>query len=279
MSRTELLNPSLLRIDGRRPYEFRSLEIHFDPSSSNLASSSSRPDGSIRFIQGLNDVTCHVFGPRETSGNSGTSNASNAISTGGIGKEGANLDVQVWMQSSASAGGDRRVRGRGDRRIQELQTTLIQAFDPIISTHLYPRNSTITLSLSITSSDGSLLPTLINASTLALLNAGISLSDYLISTSISFHPSTSITTSEKGSILLLDPSSSEELDLPTLSLAVTPRDGKLVLSLLDAGRGKVEQDDIEKAWKAGKEALSGVFMKELEVATRHWARKLNSVQG
>lgn len=113
MSRTELLNPSLLRVDGRRPYEFRSLEIHFDPDQSSSSSSSSRPDGSIRLIQGLNDVTCHVFGPRETS--SSGSNASNAVATGGIGKEGAHLDVNVWMESSASAGGERRVRGKGDR--------------------------------------------------------------------------------------------------------------------------------------------------------------------
>lgn len=81
---------------------------------------------------------------------------------------------------------------------------------------------------------------------------------------------------ETGAILLLDPSSSEELDLPTLTIAVTPRDGKVVLSLLDAGRGKVEKSDIEKAWKAGKETLCGVYMKELEDATREWATKLIS---
>lgn len=167
-------------------------------------------------------------------------------------------------------------------RIQELQTTLIQAFDPIVSTHLYPRNATITISLSVSSSDGSLLATLINAATLALLNAGIALSDYLVSTSISFHPTSAVLAkgaSEGGSVLLLDPSSSEELDLPTLTLAVTPRDGKVVLSLLDAGRGKVERHDIEKAWRAGKETLCGVYMKELETATRQWAKKLSHVGG
>lgn len=163
-----------------------------------------------------------------------------------------------------------------------MQTTLIQAFDPIISTHLYPRNATITVSLTVSSSDGSLLSTLINAATLALVNAGISLSDYLVSTSLSFHPTSSVLakgSSEPGSLLLLDPSSAEELDLPTLTLAVTPRDGKIVLSLLDAGRGKVETQDIQKAWKAGKETLCGVYMSELDQATRNWAKRLNHVGG
>jgi exosome complex component RRP41 len=58
-----------------------------------------------------------------------------------------------------------------------MQHTLSSTFSPIIFTTLYP-HSTITISLHILSQDGSLLASLINASTLALIDAGIPMKDY-----------------------------------------------------------------------------------------------------
>lgn len=121
MSRNEILTPSLLRMDGRRPFEFRSMEIHLSPhrSSSNnsnhgggggVASSSStsnQADGSARLVQGLNDVTCIVSGPRERIGGGGAA--------GGSG-EGAKVDFEVANENASNVGQERRAqRSRNDR--------------------------------------------------------------------------------------------------------------------------------------------------------------------
>lgn len=140
MSRPELLTPSLLRMDGRRPYEFRSLEIHFAPdeirgsnaaagpstSSSSASStfppsagpaSSDKADGCVRLVQGLNDVTCSVFGPRDAqlSGNRTGGGGGGAGGQAGVGPEGAALDVEVLAENWSSVGAERRAGGRGDR--------------------------------------------------------------------------------------------------------------------------------------------------------------------
>lgn len=99
----------------------------------------------------------------------------------------------------------------------------------------------------------------------------------LLSTSIAFHPRSPPTASGHAAGLgtfLLDPTLAESNDLPSLTLAVTPRDGKVLLSLLDAGRGKVEGAKIEEALKVGVEALRTEFRKEVEGATRDWGNKL-----
>ena len=64
------------------------------------------------------------------------------------------------------------------RRLTEMSLTISSAFSQTLSTHLYP-HSTISLSLHILSQDGSLLAALLNASTLALIDAGIPMRDYI----------------------------------------------------------------------------------------------------
>lgn len=134
MSRPEHLTPSLLRMDGRRPYEFRSLEIHFAPPQTHLeltasalarapqggtGSESSAADGRVRLVQGLNDVTCSVFGPRDSQlggGRGGGGGGGGSIGSGpALPVEGASLEVEVVAESWSAVGAERRAAGRGDR--------------------------------------------------------------------------------------------------------------------------------------------------------------------
>src|ERR1700761_4612724 len=55
---------------------------------------------------------------------------------------------------------------------------ITQALQATLHTHHYP-NSTISITLHVLAQDGSLLAALINASTLALIDAGVPMSDYL----------------------------------------------------------------------------------------------------
>lgn len=103
-----------------------------------------------------------------------------------------------------------------DRRIQELQTTLASALASVLHTHLYPR-STISLSLHVLSLDGSLLATCLNTATLALVDAGIPMTDYLCACTAG--STSSYAANDEAADPLLDLNSQEETELPSLTMA------------------------------------------------------------
>lgn len=102
------------------------------------------------------------------------------------------------------------------RRISEMQTTISNAFTSTIFTNLYPHSS-ITITLHVLSSDGSLLATLINATTLALIDAGIPLRDYLCACTAG--STSSYSSNDEKADPLLDLNGTEEQELPFLTVA------------------------------------------------------------
>ena len=111
---------------------------------------------------------------------------------------------------------DRRRRGKNDKRVQELQTTISNSFQSHLFTHLYPR-STISLSLHVLSLDGALLVACLNAASLALTDAGIPMPSMLsaISSGIIQNADDSAAKPEP----VLDLNNAEEQELPFLSMA------------------------------------------------------------
>src|SRR5277367_3117850 len=95
---------------------------------------------------------------------------------------------------------DRRRRTKGDKRIQELQTTISQAFQAHLFTHLYPR-STISIALHVLSLDGALLAACLNAASLALVDAGVPMPSILASVSSGSITSTDDATSSSDPVL------------------------------------------------------------------------------
>lgn len=102
-----------------------------------------------------------------------------------------------------------------NRRTQELAHTLRQSFTSLLLTHLYP-HSTIRLHLHILSQDGSLLAACLNASTLALIDAGVPMTNYLTACTAA---SSSSGDDASGGDPLLDLNGQEELELPFLTVA------------------------------------------------------------
>lgn len=106
-------------------------------------------------------------------------------------------------------------------RTSEIQNTIASAFASTIFTHLYP-HSTIHISLSILSLDGALLAACLNAATLALIDAGIPMSDYIVACTSGSTSSTSPDQGSDGSVEqpdpLLDLNGGEELELPWLTV-------------------------------------------------------------
>jgi exosome complex component RRP41 len=89
------------------------------------------------------------------------------------------MAIETEISIAAFAGTDRKRRGRTDKRVQEMQHTISSAFASTLFTKLFP-HSTVTISLHVLSQDGSLLAACLNAATLALVDAGVPMSDYVV---------------------------------------------------------------------------------------------------
>jgi len=216
---TSAYSLALLRLDGRRWNELR--RIHGQISTQAAA------DGSSYFEMGNTKVMCTISGPEE--GRRGGAGGAAA---------GVEAQVQVDINIAGFSGVDRKRRARNDkyavgpryshvvlmylmrcfafRRTTEMQTVVAQAFASNLFTHLYP-HSTIYITLHILSQDGSLLAACINAATLALIDAGIPMSDYI--SACTAGSTATYNANDENADPLLDLNSLEEQELPFLTIA------------------------------------------------------------
>jgi len=174
----------------------------------------------------------------------------------------ANINVEVSI--AAFSTGDRRKRSRGDKRILEFAAAIKSTFEPAIQTSLYPR-SQIDVFVQVIQQDGGLLQASINATTLALMNAGIPMVDFVCAVSGGVH---SISP-------LLDLTLLEESDVPNLTIAVMPKTKKVSLVTLET---RLHVDRFEEVFRLATEA-GGVIHKEMKTALLKYSMSLiNSVE-
>jgi exosome complex component RRP41 len=102
------------------------------------------------------------------------------------------------------------------RRTLELQSTVANALAASLHTHLFP-HSQINVSLHVLSQDGSLLAALINAATLACVDAGIPMTDYVAACTAG--STSTYAANDEGADPLLDLNHQEEQELPGLTVA------------------------------------------------------------
>ncbi|TFY72041.1 hypothetical protein EVG20_g968 [Dentipellis fragilis] len=202
-SRIEILNDGGFRSDGRLPSELRSLAFDLSPQAG--------ADGSAMVSHGLTQVLVSVFGPREAKSRAQTMHNRAAL----------NVEVSVAPFSTS----DRRRRGRGDKRVQEIVAMIKSTFEPVVQTALYPR-SQIDIFVHVLQQDGGVLQASINATTLALTAAGVPLLDLVCAITAGVH-------STSPDSPLLDLTTLEENDCPSVTVAVMPRSGKLTLVSLE----------------------------------------------
>ncbi len=96
-----------------------------------------------------------------------------------------------------------------------MQTTIANAFQSTLFTHLYP-HSTILITLHVLSQDGSLLAACLNAATLALIDAGIPMADYIAACTAG--STSSYAGNDESADPLLDLNGLEEQELPFLTV-------------------------------------------------------------
>ncbi|KAI5865774.1 ribosomal protein S5 domain 2-like protein [Durotheca rogersii] len=211
---------ALLRVDGRRWNELRQMRAQMRTQAS--------ADGSSYLEMGNTKVMCVVAGPTEDgklqqqrrAGGGGSGGGGAAPGSGG------NAEVIVSIVVAGFSSVDRKKRTRNDKRILELQTTVCRGLAANLHTHLFPR-STIGVSLYVLAQDGSLLAALFNAATLALVDAGVPMADYLVACTAGSAPSlppaarggAAAAAADDAADPLIDLNAQEETELPWLTLA------------------------------------------------------------
>lgn len=116
--------------------------------------------------------------------------------------------------------GERKKRPRGDRKSSEISIHLRQALVATIKTELYPL-SQIDVYVEVLHADGGIFPACVNAATLALIDAGIPIKEYVCACTASL---------ANNELPMVDISHQEEvLGGPTLTLAALPMSEKIVL--------------------------------------------------
>ncbi|KAI1772121.1 ribosomal protein S5 domain 2-like protein [Hypoxylon cercidicola] len=249
---------ALLRIDGRRWNELRQLRGQIRTQAA--------ADGSSYLEMGNTKVMCVVTGPSEDSkqrrgGGAGTS-------AGGTTAQGTNAaDIVVSVVVGGFSTTDRKRRGRGDKRISELQYTLSKSLAATLHTHLFPR-STISISLHVLSQDGSLLACLINAATLALIDAGIPMTDYLVACSAG--STSSHAAGDERADPLVDLNNQEEQELPFLTVATLGATDKVAALVCES---RVQISRLEGMMAAAADGCVGIRA-YLDSVVREKGRKM-----
>ncbi|KAG5960599.1 hypothetical protein E4U58_004626 [Claviceps cyperi] len=222
---TSTYSLALLRVDGRRWNELRRLHAQI---RTQVAA-----DGSSYFEMGNTKVMCIVTGPSEQQ----QQQQAQAQRRGGqpSGRDAASINVNVVIAGFSSV--DRKKRGRNDKRVQEIEITIAKALLSTVHTHLFP-HSCITVSLHVLSQDGSLLAALINAATLAIIDAGIPMTDYIAACTAG--STSSYAAGDEAADPLLDLNNQEEQELPFLTVA-SLGDSDRVVALVCESRVQVSR--------------------------------------
>ncbi|PSK60394.1 hypothetical protein B9Z65_544 [Elsinoe australis] len=192
---------SHLRLDGRRWNELR--RLHGQISTQASAS------GSSYLEMGNTKVLCVVHGPSESK-RSGRSEQSSS----------AKIEVEISVAGFSQI--DLKKRSRGDKRTTELQHLITSTFSDVAFLHLYP-HSLVAVTLHVLSSDGSLTAALINATTLALVDAGVPMPDYVAACTAG--STASYAANDVEADPLLDLNATEELELPFVTVATVGAGG------------------------------------------------------
>lgn len=150
------------------------------------------------------------------------------------------------------------------RRILEIAAAIKSTFEPVIQTSLYPR-SQIDIFVQVVQQDGGLLQACINATTVALMSAGVPMTDFICAVSGGVHSTSP----------LLDLTLLEENDVPNLTVAVMPKTKKISLVTMET---RLHVDRFEEVFRLATEA-GEVIHREMKAAVLRWSKGLIKSMG
>ncbi|ELK11726.1 Exosome complex exonuclease RRP41 [Pteropus alecto] len=277
MAGLELLSDQGYRVDGRRAGELRKIQARMGVFA--------QADGSAYIEQGNTKALAVVYGPHEASGRApgaggglgrrrpahasvyaahipGRFNRSKSQSprTAIRGSRSRALPdralVNCQYSSATFSTGERKRRPHGDRKSCEMGLQLRQTFEAAILTQLHPC-SQIDIYVQVLQADGGTYAACVNAATLAVLDAGIPVRDFVCACSAGFVDGTA----------LADLSHVEEAaGGPQLALALLPASGQIALLEMDA---RLHEDHLERVLEAAARAARDVHTVLDRVVRQH----------
>ncbi|XP_066290141.1 exosome complex component RRP41-like [Branchiostoma lanceolatum] len=225
MAGLEIISDQGYRIDGRRSSELRKVCARMGVFT--------QADGSAYIEQGNTKALATVYGPHEVRKGRGKIQHDRAV-----------VNCQFSMATFST--GERKSRPKGDRRSQEMSMHLRQTFEAVIVTELFPR-SQIDIYVQILQADGGNYCACVNAATLAVIDAGIPMKDYVCACTAGFIQDSP----------LLDISYVEEsAGAPFLTVAMMPKSEQIVLLEMNS---RLHADNMEKVLDLATQGCKDVF--------------------
>ena len=218
----KLINDDGLRLDGRHADEIRPMKIEIGVLS--------RADGSCYLEWGRNKVLVGVFGPREVHPRR---------------SQRADTAVIRYKYNMASFSTEDRARPGPSRRSIEISKVSREAFEPVIMAELFPKTA-IDIFVEVLQADAGTRTAAINASSIALADAGIPMKGLI----------TSCAFGKVNGQIVLDLNKEEdnygEADFP---VAMT-QDGEITLLQMD---GNLTPDEIRKGFELVKKGCKEIL--------------------
>ncbi|KAM4688266.1 exosome complex component RRP41 isoform 1-T1 [Discoglossus pictus] len=244
MAGLELLSDQGYRVDGRKAGELRKIQARMGVFA--------QADGSAYIEQGNTKALAVVYGPHEIRGSRSKTLHDRAV-----------VNCQYSMATFST--GERKRRPHGDRKSSEMTLHLKQTFEAAILTQLYPR-SQIDIYVQILQADGGNYCTCVNAATLAVIDAGIPMRDYVCACSAGFIEDTP----------LADLSYVEEAaGGPQLALALLPKSDQIALLEMNS---RLHEDHLERVMDAASKACKDVYA-VLDQAVREHLQEVATLVG
>jgi exosome complex component RRP41 len=155
----------------------------------------------------------------------------------------------VKLLNAPFSGNERKKRKAGDRKTSEIESIIKETFNSTILLEIYPR-SEISINIHILETDGSVICSIINATTMALIDAGINMKDMIISCSIAIQ--------KQSQQIYLDVTQTEQTWSNTsayLPIAITSRNQDIVFMQLES---RINETLIETALQTAVEGCKKI---------------------
>lgn len=237
----KLITDDGLRLDGRRADEIRPMKIEIGVLS--------RADGSCYLEWGKNKVLVGVFGPREVHPRR---------------TQRADTAVIRYKYNMASFSVEDRARPGPSRRSIEISKVSREAFEPVIMTELFPKTA-IDVFVEVLQADAGTRTAAINASSVALADAGIPMKGLI----------TSCAFGKIDGQIVLDLNKEEdnygEADFP---VAMT-QDGEITLLQMD---GHLTPEEIKKGLELVKKGCKEILEIQQAVLRRKFETPVEAVE-
>jgi len=191
----DLISVEGYRLDGRKPTELRQFRCSFNTIPD--------ADGSCYLEYGNSKLLAMIYGPYE--GHEGRLNHEQATIT-------CDFSMTQYCVS------ERRHRTQGDWKSQKIQVSVQRVFRQAILIETYPK-SQIDIHLKILQSDGNDYCPCVNATTLALINAGIPMKDFVCSSTVG---------NIQGKYIIDLNQQEEQQQTPQLTLTIMPQRDEIV---------------------------------------------------